>query len=221
MKTKNNQRVRITSPAGSAKFPKLTVPDTKFNPEGDYSVSLVFEQGEADDFLAQLDKFADEAFEKAKGDLETNGKKAQAKKVVRAEPYKMELDQEGEETGNIEVKFKMKAKVKMRDGRVLEFSPKLFDAKGQPIKPEDIEIWGGSTLKVNFTPSQYYMASSKNAGISLQLNAVQVLELVSRGGGNAESFGFEAQDDGYVVNEDSFEAQESLTDAEAPPEADF
>ena len=222
----NNKRVRLTTPKGTAKFPKLTEPDTRFNPNGDYSVGLIFAPGEADEFLAQLDKLADASFEKAKQDLLDKGKKAQAKRVVRAEPYKMEIDQEGEETGNFEVKFKMKAKVETKAGKVYEFQPQLFDAKGKAIEPDSIEIWGGSILRVNYTPSDYYMPATKNAGISLQLNAVQVLELVSRGGGSAESFGFDAEDDGFDYdnsssNEDDDTQRDSLAEAEAPPEDDF
>lgn len=197
------KRQRLTTPKGIAKFPRLNTPDTKFNANGEYKVSLILDPAEHQDFLDMLDQLADEAYEAAKEDILENGKGSQkarenqAKQVVRNEPYIAELDQDGEETGMAEVRFKMKALIKTKDGRELSFSPKLFDAQGQPIDPAKVEIWGGSVIRVNFTPSPYYVAATKSAGVSLQLNAVQVLELVTGGGGNAESFGFEVEEGGY------------------------
>ncbi len=206
------KRVRLTSPKGVAKYPWLNKPDVRFNADGVYTVTLLLSLDEASTLMEQLDELADQAVEKAKQDLIEKGKKAFARQVVRMEPFRMEYDDEGEETGMVEFRFKMKAKVKSKkDNSVIEFSPKLFDAKGQPIDPKAVLIYGGSTIKVNFTPNPYYVASSKGAGVSLQLNAVQVLELVSAGG-DASFFGFETED-GFEITEKNdtppFDTEES------------
>lgn len=196
------KRVRLTSPAGVAKYPYLTNPDTQFSPEGEYKVSLLLDPAEHGEFLSRLDELVDKAVEQAKKELIEKGRKAQAKQVLRQDPYREEYDEQGEPTGRVEVRFKSKALVKTRDGKTLELRPALFDAKGQPINPNDISIYGGSVIRVNFTPRPYYIAGTRLAGVTLQINAVQVLELVSGGmGGTAESFGFDVEEDGFDISE--------------------
>lgn len=190
-----SKRVRITTPKGIAKFPRLSSPDTKFNPDGEYRVILLLDPEKDKEFLDELDAMADAAVQKAQ---EEN--KRYRKLIQRQEPYKMELDQDGEETGLVEVKFKMRARVKSKDGKEYNFAPALFDAQGKPIDPTKINIGGGSIIRVNFTPNPYFVAATKTAGISLQLNAVQVLELVQYNGGDAASFGFE-QEEGFSIDD--------------------
>lgn len=200
--TKKKQQ-KLTSPKGRAKYPWLNQPDTRFNPDGEYRVSLLLpaDSKEAQAFMEKLDELADEAVEKAKNDLIEDGKKAQANKVTRNDPYVMEEDKEtGEETGNVEFKFKMKAKVySKKHDKTFEFTPDVFDAKGNPV-PGDVRIFGGSILRVSFVPDPYYMPSSKAAGISLKLKAVQVIEL-SAGGRSASDYGF-YEEDGFDVKDD-------------------
>ncbi len=214
------KRVRLTTPKGIAKFPWLNRPDTRFNSDGVYTVSLLLTPEEAQPLMEQLDELADQAVEKAKQDLVEKGKKTHAKKVVRMEPYKMEEDAEGTETGMVEFKFKMKAKITKKDNTVIELFPKLFDSKGKPINAEETQVFGGSIIKVNYTPSPYYVASTKGAGVSLQLNAVQVIELISRGG-DASFFGFDVEEDGFDAEEVSINTNEDFVNEDAVDEEDF
>ena len=46
----------ITTPKGTAIFPKLNEPDKKFNPEGVYSLTLRLSDAEAKPLIAQLTK---------------------------------------------------------------------------------------------------------------------------------------------------------------------
>lgn len=198
---KKQNRVRLTTPKGVAKYPYLTSPDTKFDSAGIYRTSLLLDPKDpgVEDFLAQLDSLADEAYEKAVEELKQKGKKAMAKQVTRQAPYIQEVDEDGNETGMVEVRFKCKAKVESkRHGKTMQLRPRLFDSKGNPIDPDDISIYGGSVIRVNFTPSPFFVASSKMAGVSLLLNAVQVIELVSGGGADAESYGF-TEEEGFEV----------------------
>jgi hypothetical protein len=69
--------------------------------------------------------------------------------------------------------------------------PTLFDAAG---KEEDVNIGGGSKLKVAVVPYCWYTASL-GAGITLQPKAVQVLDLVTWGdGGSAQAYGFDVSE---------------------------
>jgi hypothetical protein len=194
------KRVRLTSPKGIAKYPWLNKPDTKFDPSGVFRVSLLFDPEEVQPFLDRLDEMADEAFEETKADLLEKGNKLGAKQLTRNDPYEMEIDREtAEETGKVEVKFKMKHLIKTKDGEI-ELTPSLFDAQGKSVDRNEVNVFGGSILRVNFTPRKYYVAGQKMAGVSLQLNAVQIIELAERGG-NADYYGFGVEEDGFSADD--------------------
>lgn len=192
----SNKRTRITTPKGIAKFPWLTKPDTRFSSDGVYHVQLLLKPDDpgVQEFLALLDRLGDEALNEIRQQLEESGKKAKAKSLQYRPPYQPDFDQEGEETGYISVRFKTRAKGKNREGKTFNRKPAIFDAKGNRIEG-DIAIYGGSIIRVNFTPSSYHSAATNEAGVTLRLNAVQVIELVSRSD-DAASFGFGVED-GY------------------------
>ena len=83
----------------------------------------------------------------------------------------------------------------------------IYDSQGKPL-PKNVDIGHGSIVKVAFSIQPYYKTKTIR-GLTLYLNAVQVLELVERGDGDAASFGFGAEEGGYVApavpNEDEDE----------------
>jgi hypothetical protein len=101
----------------------------------------------------------------------------------------------GDDTGNVEFKFKLKAKVQKRDGTYYEQQPAVLDSKKVPMT-NDILIGNGSRVKVAFEPIPYVMASTKKAGVSLRLKAVQVIDLVEYGNSAASVFD---EEDGFVA----------------------
>jgi hypothetical protein len=189
--------IRITTPAGVALYPKVQKPDTKFKSEGLYSTSLIIATPKCEELCAQLDAFAEEAHADALADpKKVSAAKAKRKTITKNEPYLPELDKEGNETGNIIFKFKMNASAEI-NGEVKHFKPTLYDASNPPKEiTRDINMYSGSTIKVNFTPSLYYNDANAQAGVSCRLNGVQVLKLV-KGGWTAESFGFAAEEEGF------------------------
>ena len=190
---KKAKLARITTPKGIAKYPWLSRPDTQFNTDGVFKVNLLIPAAEAVGLCAVLDKAADDALALAKSQAKTP---LQAKGMLRAAPYGPALDDAGEDTGNIEFKFKMNARVTFSDGKTRDMKPAFFDAKGLAMD-ECPNVYGGSVLRVNFSPAPYYAASSKQAGVSLRINAVQIVELVTGGGGSATGFGFAEEADGF------------------------
>lgn len=210
--TNKRKRVRLTTPTGVARYPYLSKPDTQFVAQGEYKVDLLLDQEEHREFLERLDELADNAVEKAKQALTKQKKVAQAKQVIRHDPYTPLYDEEGEPTGQVLVKFKSKAQYTDKAGNVVKIRPALFDAKGKAVDPNKVIPYSGSIIKVNFTPREYYVSATKLAGVTLQLNAVQIIELVTggHGGGTADSFGFEVEDGfdstsmDFQGNEDSF-----------------
>jgi hypothetical protein len=179
---------RMTTPIGVAKYPRLVVPNTKFNPDGEYQVTLIISVDEAAELMSQLDQKAQEAYDEAVQDLKDKKKHADANKVIKNEPYSIAVDEEGNETGDVEFKFRMKAKI-TKDDKVYTFAPKLYNKNAEEIKDkEGLFVGSGSTMRVNFSTSPYYVAGTRSAGVSLKLNAVQLIDIVS--GGDATSFGF-------------------------------
>ena len=165
--------IEFTTPKGIAQYPWLSKPDTKFSEEGDYKVNLILPKAEAIPLLKQINEvFAENV------DKET--KKAKGKDIKKASPpYFEELDDAGQPTGNVILKFKSKA----------AYKPAIFDAKGIPMI--DSNIWGGSELKINGSVAPYYTALI-GAGVALRLRAVQVIQYAEGGSSSADGFGFEA-----------------------------
>lgn len=180
---------RYTTPKGVAKYPWLNKPDTKFNPDGDFKVTLVVPVEEADAIMQFLDEqmAASEALAKKNNP----GKKV---KVADA-PYSAD-----EDNGTVEINFKLKAKVTMQSGDSFEQKPALFDAKGKPLA--DVNVGGGSKIKVSYECVPFYTALI-GAGISLRLRAVQVIDLVEfSGGADAGAYGF-GEEDGFEAENNS------------------
>ena len=173
---------------GTALWAKVFEPDTKFDANGIYSVNVLIPEAEAVELCEYLDgvvqqRYAEEV--KAKPKLK-NG-------LSTKTPYEPEYDQNGDPTGNIEFKLKLKAKVQARDGSTYEQKPIVVDAKRTPMSA-DTNVGNGSVIKVAYEPIPYMMASTKQVGVSLRLKGVQILELVEYGNG-ASMFD---EEDGYV-----------------------
>lgn len=197
-----NDYIGVVTPAGTAIYPYLTQPDTKYNAMGEYKVSLAVDEAEAAPLIANIEQATKQA-EK----LIPQGKRPK----MAEPPYFNEVDDEGQATGRIVFKFKRKAKIVTKDGRTIEMDVKLFDAQGTLMT--DVEsIWGGSTLRASADLVPYYVASS-GAGVTLRLKAVQIIELKTGGGSNASSFGFEATE-GYTAPEEETAEQEGFVHEE-------
>lgn len=175
---------RYITPAGTAQYPYLTKPDTKFNPDGEYKISLEIPAADAVKTVEFLDEQHEASIAKAK--KENTGKKIKEGDV----PYSV-----NEETGAVTVRFKLKAKVTPKSGDAFEQRPAIFDAKGKPLGAE-VSVGGGSKVKVAYELIPYYTAIA-GAGISLRLKAVQIIDLKEySGGAGAEAYGF-GEEDGY------------------------
>lgn len=174
---------RFTSPRGVAGYPYLTKPDTKFNPEGEYKVDLLIKDPTD---VAKMTDLLDEQFEVAFKKAKAEAKGAKVKEGSRG--------YEEQEDGSIKVRFKLKASGKRKDGTEFTQKPALFNAKGEPLKADKV-VGSGSTIKVSFEVVPFYTKLA-GAGITLRMKAVQVIKLESYAGGDASSYGFEAEEGG-------------------------
>ncbi|WP_296084234.1 hypothetical protein [uncultured Agrobacterium sp.] len=190
------KRPKFTSPKGTFKFPKLTEPDTKFKPEGEYSVKLLLDTDspEAQKLIRQIDEAAAESLaeSKAKAKNAAEAKKWETKSV----PYADVLDEEtGEPTGVTEFSFKMTASgTSKKTGKDWTRKPALFDAKGQPIKGAP-KIGGGTIGKVSYELMKWGTLQL-GASVKLALEAAQIIELRTWGEQSASSYGF-GEEEGY------------------------
>lgn len=186
-------KAKNVTPAGKALWPRLNSPSTKFDDDGVYETQLILSPEDAAELIERCDTEAEEAWQKAIENESKPAKKNALKKYNYNPPYKDDVDSEGAETGDIVFKFKTKAINK--DGSAKKLP--LVDARKNPVS--DI-VGGGSTLKVAFASRGYQMPSSKTYGLTLYLNAVQVLDLVGPGGGGVGAFD---EEDGYEAPEDA------------------
>lgn len=158
------------TPKGTLSWPYIGKPDTRYNPEGVYKTSLIVSGEDAAPLMETCKQmFIDEY--------------GTAKLAKANMPFSPEVDDQGNETGNVVFKFKSKRQ------------PKLYDAKGKVIS-KNLQVASGTVAKVATAINPY--ATGINVGVSLYLNDVQIIELVEYGKGAlfGEEDGFEFDDDG-------------------------
>lgn len=193
---------RMVTPAGIAVWPWLDKPDTKFKANGEYriGVSLPRQAPGVQDFLTALEAEYDAAQSSDGNKMLADAKKGA--KIKRADvPWKDELDENDQPTGNVVLNLKMAAKIEKKEAGVVVKSwdqrPDVFDAKGTRIDAGASKVGGGSTVKASFEIMPFY-TSLVGAGISLRLRAVQVINLVQFQPGTAKGYGF-GEEEGFTA----------------------
>lgn len=222
-----------TTPKGSLIYPHLTTPDTKFKAEGEFRTRFRLDGEDAQNFIAKVDGFYDLAIAKvieeqveiarAKGTAKFDAIKASAriaKELKRADkPYKPILDDDGNETGAYAFTFKQKASVKLRTGEVIQKKVDLFDAANKPM-PKGVAIYGGTVGKIAFEALPFF-TPAVGAGLTMRLNAVQVIELKTAGDRDAKSYGFEEEGEGIEHEDDDTPPIDDAGGAGDPANPDF
>tara|TARA_R110000824_G_scaffold105995_3_gene250561 strand:+ start:650 stop:1276 length:627 start_codon:yes stop_codon:yes gene_type:complete len=204
--------VRMTSPTGLAKYPKLNEADFKFKKqEGQFSVSLIYTPEEGKSFISELDKIF-------KSEMAAEQQHS-GKKKLKLSPYVKwgkELDEEENETGNYFVKFNMNHKYFNKQNELaFEKRPVIYNDKAQ-IDTESV-IGGGSKIKVRFEAHRYN--TTIGFGLTLHPIAAQIIELHT-GGGDGMGHGFTSQEEEKVNGGESF-PEEVFASANAGDTADF
>ena len=180
----------ITTPIGVLVWPHLNSPDYEYDEAGVYQTKLRLSGTDAKKFKA----FCTAQRKLAQAEAKENGKfKGKGAAPLADLPIKLDDD------GNLLFNFKMKAKGTTRNGETFTREPKLFDAKGVPCN--DARVGGGTVARISFEVYRYYAKMVGGAGISLRLEAVQIIDLQEWSSGrSAEGFGFD-QEDGFSVDE--------------------
>ncbi len=197
---------KYTSPFGKALYPYLSKADVKFKAEGEFKVDLEVGGEEADNLKHLINLWSDMSVKQAQ---EKTGKKSVKK--TSSLPYKETED------GKTIFKFKMKASgTNGKTGDTFKQRPALFDNELKPINPEEVSIWGGSTLRVSYQPALWF-TPMLGAGVSLRLKSVQVKNLIEGGAQTGDTSGFDKVDGDASSKNNSDENKEE----EVANEADF
>jgi hypothetical protein len=185
-KTKEMNNEKMTTPKGIALYPHLDKPDTKFDDVGVYQLSLRLAKEEGVELQNTLQEILNKHTDLIKKQTGKDPK-------IQPLPIKENSDAEGNEV--LDFKFKLKPQLRTRSGEIIEQRPQIFDAGLKPMGK--VGIGNGSTVKVSFVAAPYQ--APIGAGVTLRLNAVQVIDLVQYNGG-AESSGF-AVEEGFSFEE--------------------
>lgn len=169
---------KIKTPIGTGLFPWLHEPDTKWKEEGEYKVSLALDSKDAEGLIEQLEKI----FEAIKADAKADPSLKKKKTIKEANrPWFDEEDEDGELTGRTVFKFKSR------------FKPALVDSQRNSVSSAT-KIYSGSELRLSSEVAGWF-TEMVGLGMTLRLNAVQVIRAVGGGGGAAD---FDVVDDGFV-----------------------
>jgi hypothetical protein len=177
---------KLVSPQARCKWVNIKQP----HPEYDvYQINLLLpaKSKEAKSWMEQIDGWiADEV-------------KSSGKTASEYVPYKEDGD-------DILFKFKQKATIKGRSGEAREVKIMVVDSQ---MKPCNVDIGWGSTVKVSYSPIQYTV--NGKSGVTMYFNAVQVIELVEYEGSEGSVFG---KEEGFVAEEPTanpFVTEEAVT----------
>lgn len=209
---------KLVTPKGVARYPWLTKPDTKFNPTGDYKVDLLLTHSEAEPLVEQLT----ELLESYAADQKKDNPKKYSKYTL-ADIVHDEVDDQGEDTGNVFFRFKLKAEVKTKKG-IWKRTPALYNAKLEKITVA--YVGAGSIIRVRFEARPYSLDTAKQHGITLQIISVQIIELQAGSADETDGFGEEEGgfDGGSEFKEDTgFEdnSEDDNDDEESGDATDF
>jgi len=206
----NKKLEKFVTPKGVAVYPRLSEPDTKYKPNGEFSCKVRLSAEDSEALTLKIQGIADEFFKETVKRLasDTNpsskGKSIAASKAVKRAslPIKACVDDDGNETGEYEFNIKMNHKIVTRaSNETIMLYPKLFDASKPPKKiAYGTPIYGGSIVKVAGEFNPFY-TQQVGVGVQLRMNAVQVIELVQGGSSTGDSFGFGGEEGGYVAED--------------------
>lgn len=202
----SNKKKAYLTPPMIVRWAYLVTPSVKYKKDGSFGIKVAVEADSQEHQQLEdlLDKLKDATVPTATSDL----KPAQRKRLAIVSPLKKEEDEEtGEETGFYTMTLSMPAMVKRKtDGKVFRFAPDIFDAAGEPITGQErqaLNIGSGSVVRVAFAADRGYCMEGEDmngakfykAGVSVDLKAVKILDLIESGG-SAASYGFDAEDEG-------------------------
>lgn len=171
------KKVIVTTPVGKMNWFKAVKPDEKFQK---YSVELILEDSEAlQKLINQVDELIENEIKTEQAKLKAEGKPFK-KFVKKDNPISEVLDTEGNPTGS----YKMKPNKDgiFRKTNEVMAGPPIVSPSGRVLTSEEkaqLRVNNGSLGRVSILLSPYIF-QSKEVGVSLKLQGVQIVELATR-----------------------------------------
>jgi hypothetical protein len=168
----------FTTPVGELVYPWLTRADTRYDPDGVFQTKLLLPFEGAQELIAKL--------ETARSDfIDTLDLKVR-NTYQPVDVYEDETDDEGNPTGNVLFKLKLKNNVTVRSTKeTFTQTPVLVMADdGSAV---EAPIYGGTMARIKGQIVPYTNGKDKAVGVTMRLRSVQVHELVS---GNSDGGAF-------------------------------
>lgn len=208
-----------TTQIGFSELSFLNEPSYKFDPDGKFSTKLRLTHENAQIEIDRIEKAFNEKYAEIEEELNKNVKGSQPRKIpkVADKPYEVVYDEEGNDTGFTKFNFGQKHKVRTKAGKVLKFTPKIYNAKGVQVHPA---VYNGSEIKVAYTIYPWYTAAL-GVGVSLRLVGTKVYNLVTGSGGDVSEFqkaeeGWDGEDDASDNDEELDESEDFAGDDDDP-----
>jgi hypothetical protein len=196
------------TPKATVAWAQIDEPDYEYKDEGEFHIRVRFDPDDAEwnPIREAAEALLDEAFKAKRAELQKEKKGALLKKLHKKEEvFTEELDREsGDPTGKLLIRAGKKFRVEVKNGpnagKVYEFTPDVFDARGKKLKKRP-RVGSGSEVKLSIRVKEYFLAKDGEMGISYELEAVQIIKLVQGGSRDAASYGF-AQEDGDALEDE-------------------
>jgi len=168
---------KFTSPIVSFEYPKFIVPDTKFDDFGRYEARGTCDPMLAADLADQLDQV-------------WNKHKTTVLDQVRSNYRTHDLPWGFKDVDGVS-RFFLKTKTKAsgidKTGKAWSRQVTIFDAQGNVVTDRESlnGMWSGTTGRISFSATPFFGAGI-GAGVSLRLNAVQIINLQTKEGNTAD-----------------------------------
>ncbi len=191
----------FVTPVGRTMWASIIEPNTKFDAEGKYMMDMLFEPEQVVEVKASLESLLSSFVEEKKKELKAN----KSNSYTVAPIFKEAIDQDGNLTGDVMLRSKQYTKT--FDGAPQKI--RLADSTGKVLHGFNKAVGNGSKVRAKLYPKPYYMASSNTFGISMLINAVQIIDLVEYEAGG----GFDSVEGGFKDNtvvEDTLDNTETV-----------
>lgn len=164
---------RFETCRGLARDAFIVTPDTKFNPDGLFKVSLVVDlsEPEAQAFKSKVDAAANEFLMSEVPEKYRRGWGPYL-------PYEWEVDAETkQQTGRIVFQFKRNAKIKLlKTGEIKDLTVAVYDSRNKPAWPVPY-LPDGSLIRLWAELRPIKITASRMAGVRMDFSCVKVLKM--------------------------------------------
>lgn len=175
--------MNVVTPKGKALWCKYAEPDRKFDAEGRLETQLVLDPNDpaTSAFVDRLEALRDKAYEEAKETLGAKGNQLKTRDIYNID-----------DNGQYVFKFSLKG-VDSRRAAGKQADIQVVDSMKRPVTDKTL-VGNGSVIRVASFVYPYYMAMSKEIGLSMMWTKMQIIDLVEYSGASGGGSDFDEED---------------------------